>query len=254
MKTAAPDSLLAPPLGRVTVELKDVSLAANGKPLLQDVSFSADEPRVGIVGRNGSGKTTLARVLSGLVTPDTGEALIDGTDICRDRKSALGLVGVLFQNPDRQIIFPTVEEELAFGLRQMGLEKGDANERVTQILDRFGKAQWAKAPTHLLSQGQKQLVCLMAILSMAPRVIILDEPFSGLDIPTRMQLQRTLDRVGAQTFHISHDPHHLEHYDRVLWIEAGRIKADGPAGEVLPAFTKQMTGWGASDDLSDLSL
>ncbi len=251
MKTDTPDSLLSPPLGRVTVELKHVQLAADGRPLLQDISFSADEQRVGIVGRNGSGKTTLARVLSGLVAPDAGEALINGTDISRDRKSALGLVGVLFQNPDRQIIFPTVEEELAFGLRQMGLEKLDAAERVAQILDRFGKAHWAKAPTHVLSQGQKQLVCLMAILSMAPRVIVLDEPFSGLDIPTRMQLQRTLDQIGAQTFHISHDPQHLEHYDRILWIEAGQIKADGPARQVLPEFRDQMTGWGASDDLFD---
>jgi biotin transport system ATP-binding protein len=252
LNPAEQDSLPAPSLGGVTVELKGVCLSAGGRSLLQDVTFSADQPRVGIVGRNGSGKTTLARVLSGLVAPDHGEARINGTNISRDRKSALGLVGVLFQNPDRQIIFPTVEEELAFGLRQMGIDARDANERVAQILDRFGKAQWATAPTHLLSQGQKQLVCLMAILSMAPRVIILDEPFSGLDIPTRMRLQRLLDKIDAQTFHISHDPQHLERYDRILWIEAGQIRADGPAHKVLPEFTAQMTTWGASDDLSDL--
>ncbi len=235
------------------VQLKDVNLISNGKPLLRDISFCATERRIGIVGRNGSGKTTLARVLSGLISPDGGQALIDGTDISRNRKSALFLVGVLFQNPDRQIIFPTVEEELGFGLRQMGLDKADTAARVAQILERFDKAHWIKAPTHLLSQGQKQLVCLMAILAMAPRVIILDEPFSGLDIPTRMQLERALDTVDAQLFHISHDPDHLMSYDRVLWIEAGQLHRDGTAQEVLPAFTEQMTAWGASDDLSDLS-
>ncbi|MDE4134391.1 ABC transporter ATP-binding protein [Phaeobacter sp. QD34_3] len=252
MKSATADQSLAPsPLGAL-VELKGVTLTAGARHVLQDISFSAAEPRVGIVGRNGSGKTTLARVISGLVAPDQGTARIEGTDVFRDRKAALGLVGILFQNPDRQIIFPTVEEELGFGLRQMGLDKADADDRVSQILARFGKSHWAKAPTHLLSQGQKQLVCLMAILSMAPRVIILDEPFAGLDISTRMQLQRSLDRVDAQLFHISHDPQHLESYDRVLWIEAGQLKADGPAPEVLPAFTSQMTKWGTQDDLSDL--
>lgn len=252
MKTAAADQSLAPSTQGALVQLTGVTLTAGAKDVLQDISFSAGEPRVGIVGRNGSGKTTLARVISGLVNPDQGRARIDGTDIFRDRKAALGLVGILFQNPDRQIIFPTVEEELGFGLRQMGLDKEDTAERVAQILARFGKSHWAKAPTHLLSQGQKQLLCLMAILAMAPRIIILDEPFAGLDIPTRMQLEKTLDRVDAQLFHISHDPQHLEAYDRILWIEAGRLQADGTAQDVLPAFTKQMTKWGTQDDLSDL--
>ena len=188
-----------------------------------------------------------------MIAPDQGEARVDGIDLSRDRKAALELVGVLFQNPDRQIIFPTVEEEIGFGLRQMGLSKFDTAAEVAQTLARFGKSQWAKAPTHLLSQGQKQLLCLMAILAMKPRIIVLDEPFAGLDIPTRMQLQRALDQAEAQLFHVSHDPQHLEHYDRILWIEGGRLRADGSPADILPEFTRQMTEWGASDDLSDLA-
>ncbi|MDE4192941.1 energy-coupling factor ABC transporter ATP-binding protein [Phaeobacter gallaeciensis] len=260
MKPAAPDQRLdsagaptADSARAAVVDLQAVHVIAGEKTLLQDISFRADEARVGIVGRNGSGKTTLSRVLAGLIAPDQGEARVDGIDLSRDRKAALELVGVLFQNPDRQIIFPTVEEEIGFGLRQMGLTASEIVAEVTQTLARFGKSQWAKAPTHLLSQGQKQLLCLMAILAMKPRIILLDEPFSGLDIPTRMQLQRALDQAEAQLFHVSHDPQHLEHYDRILWIEGGRLRADGSPADILPEFTRQMTEWGASDDLSDLA-
>ncbi|MGR3759898.1 energy-coupling factor ABC transporter ATP-binding protein [Roseobacteraceae bacterium NS-SX3] len=241
------------PIRTATVQLSGVTVEAEGKAILRDVSFCASEARIGIVGRNGSGKTTLARVIAGLITPQQGRAEIAGVDMARDRKAALRLAGILFQNPDHQIIFPTVEEEIGFGLRQLGQTKTEAADGTAAMLARFGKSHWAKAAVHRLSQGQKQLVCLMAVLAMQPRVIVLDEPFSGLDIPTRLQLQRHFGRAGVQLIHISHDPHHLAGYGRILWIEDGRIAADGPPGQVLPDFTRQMTDWGAADDLSDLA-
>ncbi len=237
----------------VTFEMAGVSFSREGRALLTDIDVSVPERRVGIVGRNGSGKTTLARVLSGLVAPDRGGVRVCGVDIAKDRKAAIRTVGILFQNPDHQIIFPTVEEELGFGLLQAGASKAEAERQVANILVQFDKAHWASAATHQLSQGQKQLVCLMAIIAMTPKVVILDEPFSGLDIPTRAQLMRYFDRIDAALIHISHDPEALRGYERVIWLEEGRIKQDGRGTPTLAAFTKHMTDLGGYDDISDLA-
>lgn len=209
--------------------------------------------RVAVLGRNGSGKTTLARVMAGLTKATGGTVRIAGVDVARDRRGALGAVGILFQNPDHQIIFPTVEEELAFGLTQMGVGKEEVAARVAQTLDRFGKAAWRTAAIHQLSQGQRQLVCLMAILAMSPKVIILDEPFAGLDIPTAMHLTRVLDAVDATLVHITHDPRMIAGYDHALWIEGGAVQIQGVAAEIAPAFEAAMVALGADDDLTHLS-
>lgn len=221
--------------------------------LLRGISFATDARRVAVLGRNGSGKTTLARVMAGLQKPDAGTVQIDGVDVARNRRGALDAVGILFQNPDHQIIFPTVGEELAFGLTQMGLDKQTVATKVAQTLGRFGKSSWLDAAIHQLSQGQRQLVCLMAILAMNPKVIILDEPFAGLDIPTAMHLARVLDRTGAVLVHITHDPRMIAGYDHALWIEEGKIERQGAAADVAPAFEAAMTALGAYDDLTDIS-
>ncbi len=235
------------------MDIRDVSLALEGRQILQGITLQADAARIGIVGRNGSGKSTLARVIAGLQAPDSGNVRIHGVDVARDRRAAIRTVGILFQNPDHQIIFPTVDEEIAFGLGQLGQSKSEAADGVRAILDRFGKAHWASAAIHPLSQGQKQLVCLMSILAMRPALIVLDEPLSGLDIPTRMQLMRYLDGANAQLIHISHDPGVLAGYDRVLWIAGGRIAEDGAPGAVLAAFTSEMQRLGGLDDIADLA-
>lgn len=236
-----------------TFEMAGVFFSRDANTLLKNIRVSAHEKRIGIVGRNGSGKTTLARVLSGLVTPDQGKVRICGVDVAKDRKAALRTVGILFQNPDHQIIFPTVEEELGFGLLQMGLSKAETEQQVSAVLAEFNKTHWAKAATHQLSQGQKQLVCLMAIIAMKPKVVILDEPFSGLDIPTRMQLTRYFDRIDAALVHISHSPESLQHYERVIWLDNGQIKQDGATAETLSAFSRHMNELGGNDDISDLT-
>ncbi|TDE40416.1 energy-coupling factor ABC transporter ATP-binding protein [Antarcticimicrobium sediminis] len=224
-----------------------------GRAILRDVTLTARDKRIGIVGRNGSGKTTLARVMAGLIAPDEGRVEVCGVDVLKDRRGALGAVGILFQNPDHQIIFPTVEEEIAFGLTQMGRTKVEAAAATRAMLERFGKAHWASAATHSLSQGQKQLVCLMAVLVMEPALIVLDEPFSGLDIATRMQLMRCLDAVEASIALITHDPATVQGFDRVIWLEGGEVIGDGTPDQVLARFERQMQIWGGQDDLSDLT-
>ena len=235
------------------IDLTGVAYAPGGVSVLRDITLSLTQRRIGIVGRNGSGKTSLARIMAGLMAPDQGQVRIAGVDVAKDRKAALGVIGILFQNPDHQIIFPTVEEEIAFGLTQMGQSGAEVTAAVQAILARFDKAHWARAAIHQLSQGQRQLVCLMAVLAMRPRVIILDEPFAGLDIPTTRQLARMLAGLQVTLLHITHDPNAVRAYDRVLWLEEGAVVQDGPAHQVLANFETRMIELGDGDDLSDLA-
>ena len=235
------------------LDIDAVALKVDGRDILRGVTLATDVRRLAVLGRNGSGKTTLARVIAGLLSPTRGRVRIAGVDVARDRRGALGAVGILFQNPDHQIIFPTVGEELAFGLAQMGLPKREISERVQATLAQFGKTDWHDAAIHRLSQGQRQLVCLMAILAMAPKVIILDEPFAGLDIPTAMHLARVLGATDAALVHITHDPLTVREYDHALWIDAGTVRMQGDAAEVGAAYLDTMRELGARDDLSLLS-
>lgn len=235
------------------IELTRVNYMPEGVRVLSEVSFKASERRIGIVGRNGSGKTTLARVLAGLIAPDSGTARIAGVNVAKDRKAALRNVGILFQNPDHQIIFPTVEEEISFGLLQLGQTQTEAAASTAAILQQFDRTHWAKAAIHQLSQGQRQLVCLMSILAMKPKLIILDEPFAGLDIPTTLHLTRVLHGLDVALVHITHDPGHLTDYDRVIWIEEGQIHRDGDAASVSEAFVEKMQQFGAGNDFAYIS-
>lgn len=224
-----------------------------GRVVLQDISVETRARRIGIVGRNGSGKSTLARLLAGLIAPTQGSLRINGCDLATDRKAALREVGILFQNPDHQIIFPTVLEEIAFGLRQQGASKRAAEAQAHETLTRFDKEGWRDAYVTTLSQGQKQLLCLMAVSAMAPKLLILDEPFSGLDIPTKAQLARYLGLYRGTLIQITHDPREVETYDEVLWLDQGRLRMHGAVGEVLPAYIEEMTRQGEADDIADLS-
>lgn len=238
---------------KTLITATDVGLEIEGKTILRGLCLQAGERRIGIVGRNGSGKSTLARLLAGLIMPTSGSIMVDGVDVGKDRKAALATVGIIFQNSDHQIIFPTVEEELAFGLLQQGHSKSETADRVLSILAGFDKAHWAKKAVHQLSQGQKRLVCLMAVLAMGPKVILLDEPLAGLDIPTQMQLARYLENVDAMLVHISHEPAHLQHCERIVWLEDGAVEMDGPCAQVLGAFQARMNELGGLDDISDLT-
>lgn len=240
-------------ISEVEISISDVSYAVDGTTILNDLSFELRSSRVGVVGRNGSGKSSLARLLAGLIAPKSGTMRVNGIDVARNRKAALSEVGILFQNPDHQIIFPTVEEEIAFGLIQQGLCKQVVKARTEELLGQFRKSHWADAHVSSLSQGQKHLVCLMAIVAMRPKLIILDEPFTGLDIPTKAQLNRYLSRYSGALLHISHDPHDLEGYEQIVWLEAGSVSAIGDAETLLPAYVDQMNKMGGLDDISDLT-
>lgn len=232
--------------------LDRASVTLGGRPILQDLTLALTEPRIGILGRNGSGKTTLLRLLAGLVPPSSGTVLVEGTPPT-DRKALLPRLGILFQNPDHQILFPTVEEELSFGLIQMGQTQAQARAASLALLAAEGRSHWATAPTHSLSQGQRHYLCLLSILLMAPATILLDEPFAGLDLPTQTRLSRRLAALPQRLVTITHDPAAVAGCDRVIWLDQGRIRADGPPAPTLAAFTAEMTRLGASDADTDLA-
>jgi biotin transport system ATP-binding protein len=222
--------------------------------VLEGLNLRLTEARIGVLGRNGSGKTTFLRLIAGLIAPDRGTVRVDGADPFTDRKAALAALGILFQNPDHQILFPTVEEELAFGLAQQGIVQSEALTRARALLLSEGRAHWAQVPVSALSQGQRHYLCLLSVLLMAPRTILLDEPLAGLDLPTQARLARRFAALPQRLLTITHDPSVLRDADRVLWLEGGRVVVDGPPADVLPAFTAEMARIGAHDADADLAV
>ena len=235
------------------IEISAASVKLGGRLVLDGLTLRLTESRIGVLGRNGSGKTTLLRLIAGLIAPDAGTVRVEGADPFRDRKATLAALGILFQNPDHQILFPTVEEELAFGLVQQGVPAATAAAQVAGLLAAEGRAHWAKAPVSTLSQGQRHYLCLLAVLLMQPRTILLDEPLAGLDLPPQARLARRFAALPQRLLTITHDPRVLAGADRVLWLEAGRIVADGTPDVVIPAFTEDMARIGARDADADLA-
>jgi biotin transport system ATP-binding protein len=224
----------------MAIYLKDVIFEFETHRVIDQITLNVSEQRIGIVGVNGSGKSTLARLISGLIAPISGSIRINDIDIYKDRKAALKTVGIIFQNPDHQIIFPTCVEEISFGLMQQGMTRIEAEERSNEILLQFDRLKWSDQLAHNLSQGQRHFLCLIAVLAMKPDVIILDEPYAGLDLPTSLQLRHELNKLGQQIVMITHNKDILVNFDRILWIDNGKIIKDGSFKNVMPDFEEEM--------------
>ena len=222
------------------IEICSASVFYGKERILENLSLSIKEQRVGFIGRNGSGKTTLLRILAGLQELNNGKVLIDGIEVAKKRKEAIKKVGIIFQNPDHQIIFPTVGEELRFGLTQLGLSKNEADLKVIACLKQYDKVDWFERSISTLSQGQKHLVCLLSVLLMKPRVLLLDEPFTGIDIPTQLKLEHYLSSLKQTIIHVSHDPETFENYQRLIWMDEGIIQADGIPKTVIKKYRTAM--------------
>ncbi|WP_232831286.1 energy-coupling factor ABC transporter ATP-binding protein [Pseudogemmobacter bohemicus] len=239
--TSRPDQ--PPPLLIRTGEVR----VPGGRSILGALDLELSEQRIAIIGRNGSGKSTFIRLMAGLIAAESGSVSISGKDMYKNRRAALNAIGILFQNPDHQILFPTVAEELGFGLTQQGLSRSEARAKVDRLLLDEARSHWAEAPVSTLSGGQKQYLCLLSLLLMAPQTLLLDEPFSGLDLPTGLRLKRRLAALPLRIITIGHDPRDLTDQDRVLWFEAGALRMDGPPREVLAAYSAEMTRLGEVD-------
>ena len=225
------------------IEICSASVFYGKERILENLSLSIKEQRVGFIGRNGSGKTTLLRILAGLQELNSGKVLIDGTEVAKKRNEAIKKVGIIFQNPDHQIIFPTVGEELRFGLTQLGLSKNEADLKVIACLKQYDKVDWFERSISTLSQGQKHLVCLLSVLLMKPRVLLLDEPFTGIDIPTQLKLEHYLSSLKQTIIHVSHVPETFENYQRLIWMDEGIIQADGSPKTVIKKYRTAMKNY-----------
>lgn len=218
------------------VRFDQVTFLRGEQAVFRNFSLSLSERRIGLIGPNGSGKSSLLRLVHGLARPTSGRVTTLGMDTVRDRKAIPSRVGFLFQNPDRQIIFPTVGEEIAFGFEERGRTRREAMRDAMEYLSRFDRSGWFERSVHDLSEGQKHLVCLISVLALGPKLILLDEPFASLDLHNRLAFAARLQALPQAIVMASHDLEFLETFDRILWLEGGELQADGPPSEVLPAY------------------
>jgi energy-coupling factor transport system ATP-binding protein len=203
---------------------------------------------VGIVGGNGSGKSTLARHLNALLLPTAGRVRVAGVDTRAPDGvwAARRRVGMIFQNPDNQLVATVVEEDVAFGPENLGVPPAEIRRRVDQALGAVGMAAHRRAAPHRLSGGQKQRVAIAGVLAMHPQAIVLDEPTTMLDPEGRaevLEVVRTLNqRDGITIVLISHALEDLGDAERIIALDAGRIVLDGPSGRVLDRLSEAPLG------------
>ncbi|KZL92282.1 energy-coupling factor transporter ATPase [Clostridium magnum] len=187
---------------------------------------------VSIVGMNGSGKSTLARMMNGLILPSTGEVVINGMNTMNRKniKKIRSLVGMVFQNPDNQIISPVVEEDIAFGPVNLRLPYREVKERIDWVLEVLNLEQFRYHSPHLLSGGQKQKVAIASALAMKPSYLILDEPTSMLDNESRSALIDVLKYLnkefGITIVLISHLMEDVSEANRLIVLNKGEIYLD----------------------------
>ncbi|MCW2635980.1 MAG: ABC-type cobalt transport system, ATPase component [Blastococcus sp.] len=222
------------------IELRGVGHVYGDRMVLADVDLHLTERRIGVVGANGSGKSTFARLLNGLVMPTTGAVLVDGLDTRNAVREVRRRVGFVFQDPDAQIVHPTVAEDAAYGLENQGVPAAERAERVAEVLDRYGLAGHADHPAHLLSGGQKQLLAIAGVLVMRPVRIVFDEPTTLLDLVNTRRVAQVIEELEQRAVVVTHDLDLLEGFDRVLVIDGGRVVEDGPPDSSIAAYRSLM--------------
>jgi biotin transport system ATP-binding protein len=225
---------------RTAIELTDVSHEYGERPVLRDLTLTLAESRVGVVGANGSGKSTFARLLNGLVVPTAGTVRIDGLDTRTQLREVRRRVGFVFQDPDAQIVLPTVAEDAEFGLTNLGIPAEERARQVEEVLVRYGLAGHRDHPAHLLSGGQKQLLAIAGVLVMQPRRVVFDEPTTLLDLANTRRVARVIDELEQAVVVVTHHLDLLADFDRVLVFEDGRVVADGAPAETVRWYTERM--------------
>lgn len=235
----------------VPVRLAHVSLRYGDSLALDDVTLEVCRgERVCVLGANGSGKSTLASVICGLLAPDEGDVELAGHAVCtggvpdlaayRDARRQLGLV---FQNPDDQIVTSVVADDVAFGPENLGVPRAQISARVARELRRVAMEKYAHADPSRLSGGQRQRVCIAGALAMEPAVLVLDEPSSLLDVRGRAAIMRVMGRLaaaGATLVHVTHFMDEALAADRVVVMQHGHVALEGTPDEVFAAKNAQV--------------
>lgn len=216
--------------------------------VLRGISFELREGEfIVLLGRNGSGKSTLAKHCNGLLVPKRGRVWVDGMDT-KDERLLFEIrrrVGLVFQNPDNQLVATTVEEDVAFGPENLGLPPTEIRRRVDEALEKVGMEEYKKREPHTLSGGQKQRVAIAGVLAMCPRYLVLDEATAMLDPEGREELLALLLELKKEVgvLHITHNVEEAVIADRVMIIDEGRIVAFGFPREVFRTG-EEVRKWG----------
>lgn len=195
-----------------------------------------------VLGHNGSGKSTLAKLLNGMLKANTGNVLVDGIDTTDEEKEIeiKRRVGLVFQNPDNQLVASIVEEDVAFGPENLGLDPKVIRERVDNALKAVGMSEYAKHPTHKLSGGQKQRVAIAGIIAMEPECLVLDEPTAMLDPKGRSEVIDTIKALNKEKnitiVLITHYMNEAEGADKVVVMDNGRVAMQGTPEEIFSNY------------------
>ena len=218
-------------------------------PALSDVSLKIKRGEyVAVLGHNGSGKSTLAKLLNLILTPTVGKILIDGEDVSTpdlDEETVYDVrrkIGMVFQNPDKQLVATVVEEDVAFGPENLGLPREEIRRRINSALHLVGMQDYMRHAPHKLSGGQKQRVAIAGIIAMKPEVIIFDESTAMLDPLGRREVVDIMERLnreeGLTILNITHYMEEAARADRVIVINDGRVTLDGTPYEVFSEVDK----------------
>ncbi|MFM1651023.1 energy-coupling factor transporter ATPase [Brevibacillus sp. B_LB10_24] len=208
-------------------------------PVLRGVSFQVYPGEyLAIIGHNGSGKSTLSKMLNGILTPDAGDVWVEGMNT-REKslhREIRRRVGMVFQHPDNQLVATIVEDDVAFGLENIGVPASEMKQRVDQALEAVGMSVFRQRPPHHLSGGQKQRIAIAGILAMKPDCIVLDEATSMLDSHGRREILGVIGKLNKAGMTIVSVTHHMSEAadaDRVLVMEEGQIVLEGTPREVF---------------------
>ena len=210
-----------------------------GKTALDGISLDIEKGSfVAVVGMNGSGKSTLAKCLNGLLAPTEGRVIVDGFDTAEEAHiwDVRSRVAMVFQNPDNQIVSSIVEDDVAFGPENLGIEPGEIRRRVDEALKRVGMYERRNKGAHMLSGGQKQRLAIAGALAMRPECIVFDEPTAMLDPKGRarvMEIIRDLHAEGITCVLITHFMSEAEQADRIIVLKGGKVLCDRTPGELF---------------------
>ncbi len=222
------------------IEIDGVTQRFGDLTVLDLLTLTLTERRIAVVGANGSGKSTFARLLNGLIVPTEGEVRVDGLSTSREARAVRRKVGFVFQNPDNQIVYPLVEEDIAFGLKNLKLPKPEIAARVDAVLARYGMEELRQRSAHLLSGGQKQMLAISSVLVMDPAYVVFDEPTTLLDLRNKRRVARAIAELPQVAVVVSHDLEFLADFDRVLVFEDGRVVCDAPPAAAVPFYRDLM--------------